>query len=91
VYAEFHRWLGRAEQLQGMWDAWAAGDRKASVAAVPDAVVDDLIVHGSPEACRERIGQYFDNGVTTSSLAIMPLDPEVSFWDAARALAPTAR
>ena len=37
-----------------------------------------------------RIRQYFDNGVTTSSLAIMPLDPEVSFWDAARALAPTA-
>ena len=29
VYAEFHRWLGRTEQLQGMWDAWSAGDRKA--------------------------------------------------------------
>ena len=28
VYAEFHRWLGRSEQLQPMWDAWAAGDRK---------------------------------------------------------------
>ncbi len=91
VYAEFHRWLGRSDQLQGMWDAWAAGDRKAAVAAVPDEVVDDLVVHGSPEACRERIGQYFANGVTTSSLAIMPLDPEVSFWDAARNLAPTAR
>jgi probable F420-dependent oxidoreductase len=90
VYAEFHRWLGRTEQLQGMWDAWSAGDRKAAVAAVPDEVVDGLVVHGSPEACRKRIGQYFDNGVTTSSLAIMPLDPEVSFWDAARSLAPAA-
>jgi probable F420-dependent oxidoreductase len=90
VYAEFHRWLGRTEQLQGMWDAWSAGDRKAAVAAVPDEVVDDLIVHGSPEACRARIRQYFDNGVTTSSLAIMPLDPEVSFWDAVRGLAPSA-
>jgi probable F420-dependent oxidoreductase len=90
VYAEFHRWLGRTEQLQGMWDAWSAGDRKAAVAAVPDEVVDDLIVHGSPEACRARVRQYFDNGVTTSSLAIMPLDPEVSFWDAARGLAPGA-
>ena len=90
VYAEFHRWLGRTEQLQGMWDAWSAGDRKAAVAAIPDEVVDDLVVHGSAEACRERIRQYFDNGVTTSSLAIMPLDPEVSFWDAARALAPSA-
>jgi probable F420-dependent oxidoreductase len=90
VYAEFHRWLGRAEQLQGMWDAWSGGDRKAAVAAVPDEVVDDLIIHGSAEVCRARIQQYFDNGVTTSSLAIMPLDPDVSFWDAVRMLAPTA-
>ena len=30
VYAEFHRWLGRTEQLQPMWDAWGAGDRKAA-------------------------------------------------------------
>ena len=71
VYAEFHRWLGRGDQLQGMWDAWSAGDRKAAVAAVPDEVVDELIVHGSPEACRRRIQEYFDNGVTTSTLAIM--------------------
>jgi probable F420-dependent oxidoreductase len=90
VYAEFHRWLGRTEQLGEMWDAWSAGDRKAAVAAIPDEVVDDLVVHGTPEACRQRIAQYFDNGVTTSSLAIMPLDPEVSFWEAARALAPSA-
>jgi probable F420-dependent oxidoreductase len=90
VYAEFHRWLGRSEQLGEMWTAWSAGDRKAAMGAIPDEVVDDLIVHGSPEACRQRIAEYFDNGVTTSSLAIMPLDPEVSFWEAARVLAPAA-
>ncbi len=90
VYAEFHRWLGRTEQLSEMWDAWSAGDRKAAVAAVPDEVVDELVVHGAPEACRQRIDEYFDNGVTTSSLAIMPLDPELSFWEAARALAPSS-
>ena len=27
AYAEFHRWLGRGEILEPMWDAWAAGDR----------------------------------------------------------------
>ena len=77
VYAEFHRWLGRSEQLQPMWDAWAAGDRKAAVAAIPDEVVDELVVHGSAEHLPAPIQQYFDNGVTTSSLAILPLDPEV--------------
>jgi probable F420-dependent oxidoreductase len=90
VYAAFHRWLGRAEQLQPMWDAWAAGDRKAALAAIPDEVVDDLIIHGSPEHCRARVQEYFDNGVTTSSLAIMGLDPDLKYWDAVRALAPTA-
>jgi probable F420-dependent oxidoreductase len=89
VYAEFHRWLGRSDVLGGMWEAWQAGDRKAALAAIPDEVVDQLIVHGSPTACRARIKQYFDNGVTTSSLAIMPLAP-FDHWEAVRALAPSA-
>ena len=90
VYAAFHEWLGRGDALSGMWEAWRAGDRKAALAAIPDSVVDELVVHGSPAACRARIQQYFDNGVTTSSLAIMPLDPDLKHWDAVRALAPTA-
>jgi probable F420-dependent oxidoreductase len=88
VYAEFHRWLGRGDALQPMWDAWSAGDRKAALAAIPDEIVDELVVHGSPESCRARIQEYFDNGVTTSSLAVLPLDPDVPFQAAARALAP---
>jgi len=91
VYAAFHEWLGRGPQLQGMWDAWKAGDRKAALAAIPDEVVDDLIVHGSPAQCRAQIQKYFDNGVTTSSLAIQPLDPDLNFWESVRALAPSAR
>jgi hypothetical protein len=90
VYAAFHEWLGRGPALQGMWDAWKAGDRKAALAAIPDSLVDELIVHGSPAQCRAQIQKYFDNGVTTSSLAIQPLDPELNFWDAVRGLAPTA-
>lgn len=90
VYAAFHQWLGRGEQLQGMWDAWSAGDRKAALAAIPDEVVDQLVVHGSPAECRRTIQAYFDNGVTTSSLAIMPLDPALDHWEAVRALSPSA-
>ena len=90
VYAAFHEWLGRGEALGGMWDAWKAGDRKAALAAIPDSVVDELVVHGSPEQCRARIDEYFANGVTTSSLALMPLAP-FDHWDAVRALSPSAR
>jgi alkanesulfonate monooxygenase SsuD/methylene tetrahydromethanopterin reductase-like flavin-dependent oxidoreductase (luciferase family) len=72
-----------------MWDAWQAGDRKAALAAIPDELVDQLIVHGSPASCRQRIQAYFDQGVTTSSLAIMPLAP-IDHMEAVRALAPSA-
>ncbi len=72
VYAEFHRWLGREEMLTPMWDKWKDGDREGALAAIPDELVDTLIVHGSPEQCREHIGRYQANGVTTPALAILP-------------------
>ena len=86
VYAEFHRWLGRGDLLQPVWDAWAAGDRKAALAAIPDSLVDELIVHGSPEECRDHIARYMDNGVTCPALAILPfgLDTRQAIRDLAR-------
>jgi probable F420-dependent oxidoreductase len=86
VYAAFHEWLGRGEVLTPMWDAWKAGDRKAATAAIPDSVVDELIVHGSPDACRDHIQRYIDNGVTTAALAIMPFG--IDQRQAVRDLAP---
>lgn len=87
VYAAFHEWLGRGDRLGGMWKAWKEGDRKAALEAIPDSVVDELIVHGSPEACREHIDRYFENGVTTSALAIMPFG-RIDLRQAVRDLAP---
>ena len=90
VYAEFHKWMGRGPQMQGMWDAWASGDRKGALAAIPDEVVDDLVVHGSPAHCRAVIDRYFANGVTTSSVTVLPLDPALDGWSALRSLSPSA-
>jgi probable F420-dependent oxidoreductase len=71
VYKAFHQWIGRGERLQAMWDAWEAGDRRAALGAIPDEVVDELFIHGSPEACREHIQRYLDAGVDTPSISIM--------------------
>jgi len=90
VYAAFHEWLGRGPQLQPMWDAWNSGDRKGALAAIPESLIDELVVHGSPADCRAQIQRYFDNGVTTTSLAILGLDPDLNFYDAVRSLAPSA-
>jgi probable F420-dependent oxidoreductase len=81
VYAAFHAWLGRGETLQPMWDAWKAGDRDAATAAIPDELVDALIVHGTPGEIREHLARYAANGVTTPAPAFLA-GPE----DARRAL-----
>jgi alkanesulfonate monooxygenase SsuD/methylene tetrahydromethanopterin reductase-like flavin-dependent oxidoreductase (luciferase family) len=71
VYAAYHEWLGRGEALASVWSHWKAGDRKAAVEALSDAVVDDLVIHGAPEACREHVERYREAGVTTPR----PRDP----------------
>jgi probable F420-dependent oxidoreductase len=72
VYADYQRFLGRGDVLAPMQEKWAAGDRKGALAAVPDEVIDDLIVLGTPDECRAKIQRYVDNGVTTPMLALMP-------------------
>ncbi|MGE0383389.1 MAG: LLM class F420-dependent oxidoreductase [Gammaproteobacteria bacterium] len=86
VYAAYHRWLGRADVLAPMWAAWAAGDRKAALAAIPDALVDELVVHGSAEQCREKLARYARAGVTTICYQILPIG--VGLRETLRALAP---
>src|SRR5690349_7746814 len=63
AYAAFHHWLGRGEVLAPMWEAWESGDRKGALAAIPDSLVDELIVHGSPAECRARVQAYADAGI----------------------------
>ncbi|MEW9531684.1 LLM class F420-dependent oxidoreductase [Microbispora sp. NPDC049125] len=87
VYAAFHEWLGRGEVLRPMWDAWAAGDRRAALKAIPDEVVDDLVVHGDAATCRARIREYVANGLDTPVLAPLP-GGEVPLAQAVRDLAP---
>jgi probable F420-dependent oxidoreductase len=72
AYAAFHEWLGRGDVLAETWRLWQAGDRRGAANAVPDVVVDDLVVHGTPQQCREHIGRYVDVGVTTPILAVLP-------------------
>jgi len=90
VYRAFHEWLGRTELLNPMWRAWEAGDRRAALAAIPDEVVDALIVHGTPEQCREHVARYVAAGVTTPMLALIPVPGEApdATRDHIRALAP---
>lgn len=94
VYRAYHEWLGRAPALQPMWDKWAAGDRRGAVAAIPSAVVDELIARGPMPAIRARVRRYLDLGIDTAFLQFQTNDPDPArrralTLDAMRALAPS--
>ena len=86
AYAQFHRWLGRAESLGAMWDAWGAGDRKGALEVIPDDVVDALVLHGSMGSCRDQVLAYVEAGIVIPALAVIPWG--VDLRDAIRGLAP---
>ena len=93
VYRAFHVWLGREEALTPMWEAWDSGDRRGAVAAIPQEVIDDVIIHGSMEEIRAHVGRYLDAGVDTASLRLIthetdPARLQAVQLEALRALAP---
>jgi probable F420-dependent oxidoreductase len=87
AYAAFHDWLGRRERLHPMQQAWAAGDRRGALAAIDDDLVDELVVHGPAEQCRERVAEYQAQGLDTPVIAIVP-GPGADEAEAVRKLGP---
>lgn len=78
AYRAFQIWLGRGPALQRMWDSWELGDRKSALAAIPDEIVDALIVHGSPNSCRQQIEHYRDHGVSIPVTYLLPFDMDLA-------------
>ncbi|MDI6910588.1 LLM class flavin-dependent oxidoreductase [Nocardioides sp.] len=75
TYAAFQRWLGREAVLGPMNAAWAAGDRRAAVAAIPDEVLHDLVVFGSSANCAASVERYLERGADVVTIALVP-DPD---------------
>lgn len=76
AYAEHHRRLGRGAALEPVWAAWQAGDRRAALAAVPDSLLDELVVSGTPEQCRRHIQGYLDAGLDGVVVHVLTPGPE---------------
>jgi probable F420-dependent oxidoreductase len=92
AYAAFHEWLGRGAALRAMNEKWAARDRAGAAAAVPDEVIDALVLHGTPESCRDQVQAYAEAGVKTPVLAVLPtpeLTSAAAFSDVLRRLGPS--
>ncbi len=86
AYRAHQEWLGRSDQLAAMWSHWERGDRKAALAAIPESLLDALIIAGPVERCREQIERYFEAGIDTMILEVGALPGDA--MQAARDLAP---
>ena len=53
----------------------------------PTRSLIELVIHGTPDDCRAHIDRYLDNGVTTTSLSVMPFGG-IDMMQAIRDLAP---
>ena len=88
AYAAFQEWLGRGDAIRGMNERWAAGDRAGALEEIPDTLLDELIVHGTPEECRRRVEEYAAAGITTTAPAVFASGDDLQTM--VRALAPNA-
>jgi alkanesulfonate monooxygenase SsuD/methylene tetrahydromethanopterin reductase-like flavin-dependent oxidoreductase (luciferase family) len=68
VYASFFRWLGWAEQLDPMVNAYEAGDRKRAAELAPEELIREIFIFGSPEEIKARVEEFVAGGITTAVL-----------------------
>jgi alkanesulfonate monooxygenase SsuD/methylene tetrahydromethanopterin reductase-like flavin-dependent oxidoreductase (luciferase family) len=82
VYAAFFRWLGWAERIDPMVEAWAAGDRARALELVPDELVREVFLFGDADAMRERLTAFAEGGITTFVLTPICAPAEVALFAA---------
>ena len=63
TYAHYHRGLGRGDLLDRMG---------TSLDDVPEQLIRDLVVIGSPDECRTQLRAFADSGVTTLLYEVLP-------------------
>jgi probable F420-dependent oxidoreductase len=86
VYAEYFRWLGFADEIDPMVQAWEDGDRQRAVELVPEDLARDVFVFGGPDEQRDRLAAYADKGITT--LCLTPIAPSEAVPGWIEAMAP---
>ncbi len=86
VYAEFFRWLGWGERIDPMVAAWQEGDRARALELVPEDLVREIFLFGTPAEMKERAAAFAEAGITT--LVLTPIAPPEQLPGLVGALAP---
>ena len=80
AYAGLQRLVGRGPQLAKMWELFAAGDRAGARQALPQAVMEELVVWGSPEECGRRLGEIEkQTGIHPIATLVLPKGADAQY------------
>ena len=69
-------------------DSWMNGERDAAREAIPDELVDDLVLLGPAERCKERLEAFREAGLSTPILGFASTQGSEAVEKAFRAMAP---
>ncbi|MEE8307727.1 MAG: LLM class flavin-dependent oxidoreductase [Gammaproteobacteria bacterium] len=77
VYNKFLAWAGYEEAAAELRAGWAAKDRERTAAALPDELIDEIAIIGSPDECRELMRDYAKGGIHTNIVSCIYPTPEI--------------
>src|SRR6266550_3164169 len=72
-YNALFRRYGYEEEAERIQELYLEGKQREAIAAVPDALIDDVSLVGSPERIRDRLEAWGESGATT--LLVATRDP----------------
>lgn len=81
-YQNYYIEAGYAEEVERARQAVQAGDNGGVLAAISDAIVDDIAVYGTPEEVRAGFQSWLDTGMTHMALSVAGGD----YFEGVRAL-----
>lgn len=70
-YNRFVAQQGYDDTAAAVSTKWSAGDRAGALDAIPDELVDALVIAGPAGACKERINSFRDAGLDTPVLMLL--------------------
>jgi alkanesulfonate monooxygenase SsuD/methylene tetrahydromethanopterin reductase-like flavin-dependent oxidoreductase (luciferase family) len=75
-YRRQWRRAGYVDAMNAVRDIWLSGDRRAAAKEIPDRLVEEVCVFGSPERCRAQLDAFRAAGVDVPVLAVSPVNEE---------------
>jgi alkanesulfonate monooxygenase SsuD/methylene tetrahydromethanopterin reductase-like flavin-dependent oxidoreductase (luciferase family) len=72
VYQGILKDNGWEDEAQTILDAYLAGDMEAAEAAVPQGLIDNFTITGTPEECRQKLADFVSWGTTMPILYVFP-------------------